>query len=227
MWYIKYCRSVLLWIAVFAAVHSSRAQSYYHTPGDTFTGFAMFQDVNVFNIIQVHPAADTLYFKWHKQSVDMPASWEASICDNGNCYTSLMDSGSMVPIVPGDDGLMSLHLDPKTVAGTGIIRYSLYAANSAAQVDTLTWIITAGSPSGLSDPKAQRPVVYVSGYQVRCRNLQGLYNQASLYDLNGRLLVQQQVTGDEAILPVAHYNARMFILKLSGKRNFITKVLNQ
>ncbi len=228
MWSIKYLRLLLLWIAAaFAAIHSAGAQSYSHVPGDTLTGHAAFHDVGVFNITQQHPTADTLYFTWYKQSVAMPLGWTASICDNGNCYTSLTDSGHMAPIVPGDNGLMSLHLDPGSEAGTGIIRYTLHAANSPGQIDTLTWIITAGGASGLPETTIKQPVVYVSCGEIRCRQLQGSYNLATLYDGNGKLRMRCPVHGDDAAIPLAGCNPGIFILRLSGKRNFIMKVLNR
>ncbi len=217
----------LIWIAVlFTAIHTSRAQSYYNMPGDTLSSTAAFNDISVFNITQVHPTADTLYFNWYRQSVSMPSAWEASICDNGNCYTSLRDSGMMTPIVPGDDGLMSLHLDPGTTPGTGVIRYVLYTSNAPQQTDTLTWIITAGNTSGITTRQEAHPTVVSDGRQLLCSNLGGQFTSAFLYAANGHVLLRQKITGNETRIPMEAYPAGIYILKLSGKRNFITKILN-
>jgi hypothetical protein len=228
MWYTKPIRTFILCaVMVFPAAHITIAQSYYHTPGDTVIANAAFNDVNVFNIMQVHPTADTLYFKWYMQSVVMPASWEASICDNGNCYTSLRDSGMMNPIVPGDNGLMSLHLDPKNEAGTGIIRYTIFDTLTPQQVDTLTWIITASGPTGIPGKELLQPVAGTRHGRIWCRNINPDFNTAVLYDMNGRILFRQRITGKEIDIPAGHFSPGILILKLSGKKIFLTKILNQ
>jgi hypothetical protein len=227
MWHINYNRNIILLAAVFfAAVNSSFGQSYYHSPNDTIISSAVFDDINVFNIMQMHPTSDTLYFKWHKQSVVIPISWEASICDNGNCYTSLKDSGMMVPIVPGDNGLMSLHLDPKFETGTGIIRYTIFATSTALQVDTLTWIITAVGSTGIAEHKNVEPFIYSANGQLICKNLNGQFSKAWLFDMNGRLLIQQNINGSETTIPLQGFGKNMFIIRLSGKRNYTAKILN-
>lgn len=228
MWHINYNRNIILLTAVLlAAVNSSFAQSYYHSPNDTITSSAVFDDISVFNIIQTHPTSDTLYFKWYKQSVTMPLSWEASICDNGNCYTSLKDSGMMAPIVPGDNGLMSLHLDPKFEAGTGVIRYIIYATNTSTQVDTLTWIITAGGTTGITEPKNVPPIIYSGNGRIVYKNLDNQFSKACLFDMNGRLILQQNIEGNEGEILISGFYSSMLILRLSGRRNFTTKILNK
>lgn len=228
MWYTKIVHSLLLPVAaLLTAAGSTMAQSYEHMPGDTIIATAVFNDVNVFNITQAHPTPDTLYFSWYRQSVVMPASWEASICDNGNCYTSLKDSGMMAPIVPGDNGLMSLHLNPGSEPGTGIIRYRISAHNSPERVDTLTWIITAAPVTGISPLPAQQPLITVQDQQLLCLYPEGVYTTVLLYDMGGRLLYRQRLWGKEARIGLERYSNQLFVLKLTGKRSFITKILNQ
>lgn len=227
MWYISYNRNILLLAAVlFSAVNNTFGQSYTHSPNDTIVSNAAFDDISVFNIIQIHPTSDTLYFKWHKQSVIMPLTWEASICDNGNCYTTLKDSGMMAPIVPGDNGLMSLHLDPKFEPGVGVIRYTIFATNTPTQVDTLTWIITAGESTGIIEPKNSLPIIYSADKRIFCRNLNSHFSNACLFEMNGRLIQQQNIEGDEAEILIPDFYSGMLILRLSGRRNFTIKILN-
>lgn len=227
MWRTKIRFYVIVLIAVLlAAINTSFGQSYYHSPNDTITSNAAFNDISVFNIMQIHPTADTIYFKWHKQSVSLPATWEASICDNGNCYTTLKDSGMMAPIVPGDDGLMSLHIDPKSEAGTAIIRYTIFATNTPHQIDTLTWIVTAAGETGINGTDKTTPFIYTENGVIICKNLMGNYVKAMLYDANGRLLYQKDIKGEEANIPVMNYSKPVLILQLRGRRNFATKIIN-
>jgi hypothetical protein len=227
MWRTKIHRSVIVLIAVLlTAINTSFAQSYYHSPNDTIISNAVFNDISVFNIVQIHPTADTLYFKWYKQSVSLPTTWEASICDNGNCYTTLKDSGMMAPIVPGDDGLMSLHIAPGSEAGTGIIRYTIFATNTPLQIDTLTWIVTATGETGIDGTNKTTPFIYTENGGIICKNLNGNYVKAILYDANGRLLYQKNIKGEEVNIPVMDYGRQVLILQLRGRQNFVTKIIN-
>lgn len=218
--------TILLIVAFIATINISFAQSYYHSPNDTIIANVPFDDFSVFNITQVHPTADTLYFKWHKQSVVMPATWEASICDYGNCYTTLEDSGTMAAIVTGNNGLMSLHINPHFEAGAGIIRYSIFATNTPTQIDTLTWIITATAPNGIEKVNNSKPVIYYSNKQIICGNLQDNFSKAFLYDLNGKLLLEKSIHTEEVTLFTGEYNPQILILHLIGKQNLISKIFN-
>lgn len=226
MWYISSNRRSVLWaILLLFTVRYAAAQSYEHQPGDTLRGQAAFNDISVFNIIQVHPGQDTLHFRWQRHSVAMPPGWTASICDNGNCYTELRDSGRMAPIVPGDNGLMSLHLDPGSTPGTGVVRYILEEENSGRS-DTLTWIISAGAGTAIQEPVLPDPLVYVTDRQLVALRLDGRYRAAALYSADGRLLAFVPLAGDSWRLSLAAYSPGMLLLKLYGKRNFIKSVLN-
>lgn len=212
--------------ALCGAVNTAFAQSYFNSPNDTIVATVPLDDVSVLNITQVHSTSDTIYFKWHKVSVSMPATWEASICDNGNCYTNLKDSGMMTAIVPGDNGLMSLHINPHFEAGTGIIRYWLYATNTPAQVDTLTWIVTA-LPSNFVEPlMVLTPVVTYANRQINCENIGNVFTDAMLYDLNGNILLKEKIISDRLTFPTDKYNSTLLFLRLNGKETFVRKIQN-
>lgn len=208
------------------AINTSFAQSYYHSPNDTIIGNASFDDVSVFNITQVHPTPDTIFFHWQKHNVVMPSTWDASICDVGHCYTELKDSGTTDPIVTGGDGLMSLHVNPNFEAGTAIIRYSIFATNTPTQIDTLTWIITATAPNAIVTTRNTLPTIYYNNKQIICRNAHENYSKAFLYDMNGKLLLQKNIEKEEIVLYTQEYPSQILILQLIGKQNFISKIFN-
>jgi hypothetical protein len=216
----------ILIVVVITTVNISYAQSYYHSPNDTIIAVAPFDDVSVFNIIQVHTVADTIRFKWQKQSVDLPATWEATLCDYAHCYTTLEDTGTTDPIVYGGDGIMSLHINPNLEAGTGIIRYSIYATNSPLQIDTLTWIISATAPSGIEKTGESLPIILNVDKQIVCKNLNNNYSRALLYDISGKLILDKRISSDEIVLSTEGYN-QLLILRLTGKQNLTFKFFNQ
>lgn len=219
-------RSMILIAVIATAINTCFGQSYFHSPNDTIVGTAVFDDVSVFNITQVHPTADTISFKWRKESVVMPATWEGSICDNGNCYTTLRDSGMMAAIVAGDNGLMSLHLNPHFETGTGTIRYTIFATNTPAQVDTLTWIITAVAPNAIAESLNAEPIISYNNRQIVLKNIDDKFTRVALYDLNGKLLLEQTVQSAQIIFRTDEYADQLLIIQLTGKQNLVTKFFN-
>lgn len=208
------------------AVNISFAQSYYHSPDDSIVAEAVANDFNVYNITQIHPTNDTLYFKWNKQSVSMPITWEAGICDNGECNSFLKDSGAMIPIVPGDNGLMSLHINPHNESGTAIIRYTIFEIHQPQKMDTLTWIISAGGhPNNISKINAkQDPKIWVDNGNIHCVNLNNNFSIISVCDLQGRKLFIQKIRGNEARISFRDINSGIYVLQLKGRNNFSRKI---
>lgn len=143
----------------FIAVQISFAQSYTHSPNDSIVANATYDDFNVYNIIQNHTTNDTLIFKWKKYFVNLPNTWEASICDVGHCYSTIVDSSTTDPIVTGDNGLISLHLNPHWQAGTGIVQVLFWEQKTPSQIDTLSWIITASGIIGINDIDKKNAII--------------------------------------------------------------------
>lgn len=226
MCYINVIRGSFLLIAVmFTAIKTSYSQNYNHSPNDTIIADAVFNDINLYNIFQNNQTQEEVSFKWHLQSAEIPATWEATTCDNSACYPVLKDSGMMDPVLPGQDGFLSVHINPKSETGTAIVRYAIFAANTPELVDTLTWIISASGTTGFANPAFEEPVIGINEQGIICRNLGGSYSAALLYDGNGRLLARKNITGNEIDIPLKAHSTGLFILQLKGRQTFIKKIL--
>jgi hypothetical protein len=144
-------RFFFLLMAMVAGVLPATSQNYTITPGDTIMSNASFDDVSVYNFLPVNQGIDSLFFFWKKYSVNLPPTWEVSICDAGHCYSTIVDSSYMTAVVPGDAGLLSLHVNPHTESGIGIVQVIMNESHTPNTWDTLTWIISAnGGTSVLS-----------------------------------------------------------------------------
>lgn len=199
------------------------AQSYYHSPNDTLIAYTILDGQVTMNITQVHPTNDTLHFIWNLHEVSMPAEWEANICDNSACFTSLVASGATLPVLPGDNGLMLVHCTPHVTPGTGTIRYTIYELGSPAQVDTLTWIIHAAT-AGIAENASVEPLIYsTENTIVLSGNLQD-YTEVSIYDQLGRVLVEKEFNEEtKSTLPL-FYSGLVWV-ELKGKSKTLTKKL--
>lgn len=152
---MKFVSNIVLSVAAifFVATDNSFAQSYALTPGDTISLNGAFEDLETLSIQQFNNGNDTILLKWEKVSESVPPLWEATVCDNSICYTSLVDSGIMNPILPTEYGLLLLHITPHVNYGTAIIRYTVWDIATPSLKDTLTYILTVNNPLGLSEPQ--------------------------------------------------------------------------
>lgn len=210
-------KHILVVAIIIATSNILFAQSYYHNPNDTIISNANFDDVSVYNITQVHPLNDTILFKYYKYSVVMPASWDAFLCDNATCHPDLADSVTMIAI-PGDNGLMSLHLNPHFDAGTGIIRYLIFDTNTPSQVDTLTWIISAGT-TGISSLAADNPSITLFNQTLSVKNSEGRFDKLRILDIGGRIIYHTSIYKNEQFT-IPYFQTPFIIVQLCGDKIF-------
>src|SRR5215203_24908 len=146
-------KSFLSVAVIIAAADSSFSQSYLIMPGDSVQFTGVFDHLQTLSIQQVNTSADTIQLAWRKVSESVPSNWEALVCDNVMCYTSLVDSGTMNPVMPGDYGFVLLHITPHNNYGTAVVRYAVWDIDNSSTKDTLTYILSLDSVSSISENK--------------------------------------------------------------------------
>lgn len=137
--------------ALLAATDFSFSQSYSIAPNDTFQTVGFMEDLETLTISQLNITSDSIFLKWKKVSEDVPANWEATVCDNQVCYTSLVDSGTMNPVIPTESGFLLLHITAHVNYGTAIIRYAVWDIATPSLKDTVTFIMSVNEPSAISE----------------------------------------------------------------------------
>ena len=212
----KFKLTVLVVAASIAATTFSFAQSYTVSPNDTFIVNAMMEDLETLTINQVNSTTDTLYLKWEKISESVPALWEASVCDNQICYTTLADSGSMNPIYPSDYSFLLLHITAHVNYGTAIIRYAVWDINFPMQRDTLTYIMNVNT-TGIATENLETPSVWFAENKIHLQNINENFSSISVNDLSGKEIFKTSINSkteiDLPLLPTSIY-----IIQLSGKQ---------
>ena len=79
---------------------------------------------------------------YSKVSVDFPAAWSMTICDNLDCYSTFINGGEFAPIETTDHSAsMKLTVYPKGVADTAIVKYAFWDKANPTKIDTVTWYI--------------------------------------------------------------------------------------
>ncbi len=147
---------VLSAAVLLTAAGNSFSQTFSNTPNDTVSMVGLMEDLETLTIQQLNISANTIQLKWKKVSVSVPALWDASVCDNSICYTSLVDSGTMNAINPPDYGFILLHVTPHVNYGTAIIRYAVWDVVNPSLKDTLTFILTVNAPSAIDETENRK-----------------------------------------------------------------------
>lgn len=145
---------LLLASAIIAASTPTYSQSYRLSPGNSLLLTGMMEDQQTLIISQVNTSSKSLNFRWKKLSASVPEKWESSICDNLICYTSLVDSGAMSELLPGDSSYILLHITPRVTYGEAVIRYLIWDNATPLIIDTLTFTLVV-SPNSAPENMAR------------------------------------------------------------------------
>lgn len=210
------------YILLVLAITSVRCygQNYFHSPNDTLIANTVLDGQVTMNITQIHPNNDTLHFNWSKLDVVMPFGWEANICDNSNCYTSLVDSGTTLPVLPGDDALMLIHCTPHITEGTAIIRYTISEENTPLQIDTLTWIINT-TVAGINSTSSVSPKIWVYKNELHLDEFASDFSSLVIYNSIGEVVFNTQLLS-EKIIPLPLFTPSIYFVRLEGDSNIFT-----
>lgn len=174
--------------------------------------------------MQLHPTNDTLYFKWKKLFVNLPPTWEASICDVGHCYTSIVDSSSMDAVVTGDNGLISLHLNPHFQAGTGIVQVLFWATSTPTQIDTLTWIITANGSLSTTEINKGYTILIFPNPTADKLNIETTFENGfdySITDFLGNTIFQNLSNQKNTFIQTSSFVNGIYFLTVSSNNKII------
>jgi hypothetical protein len=151
----------------------------------------------------------------------MPFGWEANICDNSFCYTSLVDSGTTLPVLPGDNGLMLIHCTPHITEGSAIIRYTISEANTPWQIDTLTWIINA-TVAGITSNHAISPKIWTYKNDLYFDEISTDYNSLIIFNSLGEPVFDTKFS-TENIFHLPLLTPSIYFLQLVGDSNIFTQ----
>ncbi len=214
--------AILAVAIVFAATFTLCAQNYTLSPGDSIVANAPMDDLMVFNILQNNNSSDTLFLSWEKISADIPSGWEAVICDNSNCYADLKEDGIMLPVIPSEYGLLSIHITPHLSVGTAFIQYGIWESGNTSVVDTLTWLISSGI-TAITQAEVDEPMFWLSGNRLVIQHPSFLDRQLSCFDILGKLLFQQRITSAVTTIDLTTFPKGICFVNLTSDVSHITR----
>ena len=225
---MKLLNKLKLTVAVFfAATVITNAQSYSIVPNDTIELTGYLEDLQTLSIEQHNLTANTLTLKWQKVSENVPSLWEASVCDNAFCYTTLLDSSTMNPVIPGDYGFLLLHITGHVNYGTAVVRYAVCDAMTPMLIDTLTFIMHIYDPAGLMESENINP------FTIN-QNTQGIHINAKVgnnfhylvIDASGKVISKGNSTAGFAKVSTVGFSNSIYSVSVYSNNKAVTKKIS-
>jgi len=215
---IKYM--VIVVAAICAATTISLAQRYSIIPNDTIEARGILEDLQTLSIHQINNSSDTIILKWRELSESVPSLWEAAICDNSVCNTSLVDSGTMSPVFPNEYGLLLLHITPYGEPGTARIRYEVWDDDNPLRKDTLTFIFTAAGSLGIYeniiDDFKVSPNPAKDDFIIITKNRNDV--GYSIADITGKIVMSKTFESDSSLVNIANYPNGIYTISIFDKQ---------
>ena len=152
--------------------------------------------------------------KYAKVSSDFPSGWDVTLCDNFNCFTQLVDTGSFYPMKDMEYGEMKVTIDAKGVADTAYIKYAIWDKENPSLIDTIDYTIYVNFGANANTlansdiaiyPNPAKDVVNISASEGSI---------ASLYSSNGQLLISETLANKVEQLDVSGMKAGLYVLTL-------------
>lgn len=208
-------------LMVIVQINVSYAQTFELVPNDSIMASVWLEDNVALTIEQKNITQDTLHLVWARVDELVPARWEVSVCDNVFCYTSLVDSGAMSPVGPGDRGKLYIRFTPHVNAGKAVVRYAVWDTKQPETKDTLTYILTAQSTTSVGT-NSDNNFMIVHDRQSSTIQISTLLPDtfsAFLYNLLGELVATSYNCKFDAVLPMHQALNGFYMLCVESARS--------
>lgn len=193
-------------------------QSYVIYPNDSITDNAPFNQLSHFTIQQNNNSGNFIMLEWEQISVSIPIGWTAYLCDYGNCFSDFPLQGIMDTVYNLDYGLLSVAINPGTIAGVGFVQYAVWDISNPSMKDTLTWIISASASSGIPPYKNMESCSLfptISNSSVTIQLAKDQLMDFKIIDRIGKIYGKGVTNSRHQVISIADLPAGMFYVWLS------------
>ena len=124
----------------------------------------------------------------------------------------------------------SIGIDPDTISGTAHIQYAVWEASTPTKVDTLTWIISAHSTTGIFEAKQISASIFPNpADNILTVQLAELTDAAiTLTDIEGKVVMQKSVLQNQFQMDISSLPQATYLLNIeTAKGQFNQIILKQ
>lgn len=203
----------------------SFSQTFDNIPNDTVKMTGIMEDNETISIQQLNISTDTISLKWKKVSEVIPNGWDASVCDNKICYTSLVDSGIMNPVIPSDTGFLLLHLTSHINYGMAIIRYAVWDVANPTIRDTLTYILKVENTVKISESETKNKFIFFpnpANDKIEIASSFQTNYSYILTDISGKIIKTENSTTNNTHISIGDLPQDVYFITIKLNNNLFT-----
>jgi hypothetical protein len=218
-------RLITLLCFVFFLSPVVRAQHFTIDPDTLLEGTAGI-DVYTEYYIYMHPAVDdTLNLSWRLVGNTFPEDWVVSLCDYGECYTGVPNTGDMIPLPPDESAYLKVILNPYGTEGTGRLSFWVYETDTPDEYVTVHFDISTEGATTVFSPMGESISVFpnpATQYLIIDQGDSPVFQEAELVDLLGRPLLSRKLKNEAAVqFDLSSIATGTYLLRLTDGQGLI------
>jgi len=198
-----------------ACIHG-KAQSIEVEGGNIhnfYPGSSGFTDCSVY---LKNVGTGSLRIAYEKVSVDYPAGWDVSFCDNRNCFFTFRDKDTFSAMAAGEKASMKITVFPKGTADTAIVKYAVWDVNNPSQKDTLTFNIMVRWSAGMQFSCMPQPIIFPVPANTHLQVNTMAVDCIEIRSVSGQTIKHYSTAADLTRLDISGLNAGNYVVVLKG-----------
>lgn len=198
---------------------------YNLIPGNTFTQYAKYNDLQYGGIDIVNTSGKKLYLNWTLISQDTISGCYFDLCESGTCYLGIPATGVFTPLDSGAAGWLKMHFWTGSKPGISKARVYIYETGKPNQGDTLTnYLIVSASGVGNSffSSAAElniQPNPAVNYIQISISNPALLFRSVYFFNSSGQAVFPK--SSGAANYDISMLASGIYFVKAIGEDNLI------
>ena len=191
-------RSFLILCVCFA--NQLFAQTFHASPAPLLVQELQFEQANECYIYFDNPSGDSLRLRWRLIESNLPAEWDADLCDYGGCYIGIPSSGLMNTVYDTIQPYLKLIVQPGTSPGSTWIWFRAYEAGNQANFEDVFFSLHTMGTLGTNTPVTAVLQAYPNpaNETLHLHNASQNSTPARIFNANGQVLWQGDIPPQSA-----------------------------
>jgi hypothetical protein len=159
---------------------------------------------------------------------DWPIQWQAGFTDPDSFYVDVLteDTAEFIMLDPIEfSNQLIINVDHNNHVDTSYLRFKVYPVTAPADSLWLNFCIIITMPDvSVSEFHKDLQLVYDANHQtIFCKGELNSELTISLFDLNGKLILQQKISDEFELISVSDFEPGIYFAKISGADFELTK----
>jgi hypothetical protein len=176
-------------------VNQSFAQTFHSSPAPLLVQELQFEQANECYIYFDNPGGDSLRLRWKLIESNLPAEWDADLCDYGWCYIGIPSSGLMSTVYDTIQPYLKLIVQPGTNPGTTWIWFRAFEDGNQANFEDVFFSLHTAGALGTNTPDTAVLLTYPNpaNETLYLQNASQHSTLARIFHANGQVRWQGEI----------------------------------